>query len=206
VAFAEVLASSIKRQRVETVIGLGSQAEFVPVNGPWSDDSPVRGTDPYSQAKVHVRQALEDSGADTIWMRLFSVYGPGDESDWVLSRVVEGARSSKAVTLGLCENPWSFLHVDDVVSAISYGVDRKVSGSVVVTGTYSRPLRDWLTEAAFAVSGQAEGLIFSRDGESGRSIDAKPEKLLAAGWHPKVDFRTGIRGFADWMYGPLAKI
>jgi nucleoside-diphosphate-sugar epimerase len=63
-----------------------------------------------------------------------------------------------------------------------------------------------LTEAAFAVSGQAEGLIFSRDGESGRSIDAKPEKLFAAGWHPKVDFRTGIRGFADWMYGPLAKI
>lgn len=200
VKFARMLADEICRQKIPCVIGLGSQAEYEVSDRFWRDESSVIGLDAYSKAKIEVHGILQDSAERFAWMRLFSVYGRHDRNQWILPNVIKAITSNQSLALGSCDNTWSFLHIDDVISAIEKVIESDLSGSFAVTGVISKGLKHWIQDAVSSLEGDDSLITFSDTG-TGRNIGAIPEKLLEIGWKPKVEFKSGVRDYAEWLVG-----
>src|SRR5260370_38471518 len=86
------------------------------------EDALPRPTRLYGAAKVAAfyltRQLAEQAGLRHAWLRLFSVYGPGDNEAWLIPMLIGEMLAGRRPRTTLGVQMWDWLHVGDVARAL----------------------------------------------------------------------------------------
>jgi UDP-glucose 4-epimerase len=98
------------------------EAKYLPID----EDHPLRPMSPYAKSKIEAERYCLDSKSggspDTMILRLFNVYGPGQPADGysgVITRFIESMKVGKPVTIyGTGKQCRDFVNVEDVSAAI----------------------------------------------------------------------------------------
>ena len=107
-------------------IALGSQAEYGPINGRVDENHPCRPETAYGATKLACLALLEgfarQKGLAYVWLRLFSLYGPGEGEQWLIPSLIRQMKLGQSPQLSGCEQRYDYLHVHDLAAASAGGV------------------------------------------------------------------------------------
>jgi UDP-glucose 4-epimerase len=188
------------RAGVKIIVGVGSQAEYGPCEGPTSETASPRPTTLYGITKLAAGQALLQMAAERgmrgVWARIYSLYGPGDEGPWLVPSMIRAFRSGRAPQVTACEQMWEFLHVADAARAIASlvrcdsasGLYNVGSGSPVRLREVILALRDLV---APGISPMFGALPYRSD--QIMHLQADITRLTATtNWRPQVPLEEGL--------------
>jgi len=103
-------------------IGFGSQAEYGLIQGRVNEEHPCRPTTAYGVAKLACLTLLEGFARHRqishAWLRLFSIYGPGEGSQWFVPNLIRQLKAGQSPLLTGCEQRYDYLHVRDMALAV----------------------------------------------------------------------------------------
>lgn len=180
-------------------IGLGSQAEYGVSSELLSTASACLPTSPFGAAKLASMHQCgfrcSQLGLRFAWVRVFSVYGPHDRKNSLITSTINSLIAKKPVAFTKADNTWDFLHASDAAAAIyllaSY---RSPNGVYNLSSGLGRPLRQYIEIICsyFGVSASSSlGLI--EHPSSAISLNVDISRLSNdIGWSPLIDFNTGI--------------
>ena len=207
----EVLLAAA-RQGVRRVIFAGSSAVYgVPEHLPCSEGQRPAPTSPYGVSKlagelyVHALGAIH--GLETVVLRYFNVYGPGQDPGSEYAAVIP--RFISAVTQG--EQPTingagaisrDFVHIDDVVAAnLLAAGPSSPSGLTSNIGTGSETTLVQLLEAICAAAGRKVEPRYGppRPGDIAASVGDITAARVGLGYEPKVSLADGIASTVAWF-------
>ena len=188
-----VLASSV---------AIYGDPETVPID----ESHPTRPTSPYATDKLaidhYARVYHELYGLETVVLRYFNVYGPGQSTGnyaGVVSTFLEQARSGQPLTVeGDGSQTRDFVHVDDVVRANLAAATTEHVGEAFNVGTGDSVTIRELAELIAGVGGLTAGIVHTDprlgDVERSRADVSKARRLL--GFEPCVDLQSGLAELA----------
>jgi len=114
-----LLAEALK---VETIVGLGSQAEYGIKNKPIKETDSLEPVTLYGKMKVLAYHALQNfcvsRGMQFVWLRLFSSYGPMDNPQWLIPYLICSLLNNKEPLLTQGTQYWDYMYVKDIAKAI----------------------------------------------------------------------------------------
>ena len=182
--------------------GSWSQYHLGDPNRDITEDEPMDPPTVYGAAKVGAelvgRTASAEVGVPFITLRLFNVYGPGENSARLIPYVVDAVSTGSVSNLTSGEQIRDFVFVDDVAAAFEVcgALANPVSRSFnVATGTGTR-VRDVAIEAAQVAGGEHRFLRFGakpqREDEPPRVVGDARALTEATGWKPQVAVAEGI--------------
>ena len=103
-------------------IGLGSQAEYGPINGRVNEDYPCRPDTAYGATKLACLDLLAGFARQRqmafAWLRLFSIYGPDEGEQWFISSLIRQLQLGQPPQLSSCEQRYDYLHVHDLAAGL----------------------------------------------------------------------------------------
>jgi UDP-glucose 4-epimerase len=188
-------------------IGLGSQAEYGPSEGPIKEDNPNRPTTLYGIAKLSVGLLAErfcaELGLRFAWLRLFSCYGPMDDPAWMIPYLILKLLRGERPSLTGGAQLWDYIYVADVAEAIrqtalnpsTSGVFNLGSGRVETIRNIVEKVRDLVDPGLPLGFGE---------------IPYRPDQVMhlqadigrlqrATGWSPDVSLDDGLRRTVKWF-------
>lgn len=182
-------------------LGAGSQAEYGRVDGPLRPDTPCFPESGYGMAKLCAGQMSRAEcaahGLAHIWVRVLSVYGPGDGPDTLISGVIRQLLARRVPALTEGRQLWDYLYAGDAARAFLLLARRGVSGRVYPLGSgETRPLREYLLQLRDCID-PALPLGFGQIPYGPAQVmhlQADVSALRAdTGFTPQVPFAQGIR-------------
>jgi nucleoside-diphosphate-sugar epimerase len=186
-------------------VGVGSQGEYGPDSTMAEDGSP-RPTSLYGAAKVAAlfltRQLAEQAGLRHAWLRLFSVYGPGDNDAWLIPMLIGEMLAGRRPRTTLGTQYWDWLYVDDAARGIlsvavtpaAAGVFNLGSGRPVQVRSLIERIRDLAAPNMELVFGE---ISFRPDQVMHMQADISRLKA-ATGWTPEVGIEKGLADTVAW--------
>ena len=152
------------------------------------------------------KQAFEDvcayyvdaEGFTATHLRLFDVYGPGDERPKLMQYLVECARSGQSLNMSPGEQYLDLVHVDDVVTAFARAVDRQAAGEATgsevfaVSGGQRVTLRE-LVSRINRIVGRPLNVTFGGRPYRPREIMQPWQGDGVPGWTPRLTLDEGLR-------------
>lgn len=140
----------------QVFIGAGSQAEYGRVEGMLKPDTPCFPENGYGIAKLCAGQMsrieCKKLGMDHIWVRILSVYGPGDSDATMISGVIRALLFGQKPSLTAGEQLWDYLYASDAARAFRLIAEQGIGGKVYPLGGGSaRPLREYVEEIRDAI-------------------------------------------------------
>lgn len=188
-------------------VGLGSQAEYGPHSRMLDETAETAPTTLYGQSKLAACQATQAlcqaAKMRHAWLRVFSTYGPRDNTGWMIPSLIAALRAGQKLPLTPGEQKWGFLFVDDAADAIVAVAETEAADGVFNLGASDAPqLRDTITLLRDMVSpGTALGF-----GE----VPYRPDQVMhlqadiqklgrVTGWAPRVDLATGLDKTVRWF-------
>ncbi len=202
------LFSLVAQSGCSVFVGLGSQAEYGPCSGAIATDAPTNPTTLYGECKLATGRILAQLAKHHPqkprfgWLRLFSSYGPGDETYWMIPSLILQLLHRQVPPLTLGEQRWDYIYVDDVVRAISSaltsseasGVFNLGSGIAIPLASTIRTIRDLIDPALSLGFGQVP---YRPD--QVMHLEADISRLTElTGWTPRVLLADGLRQTVEW--------
>jgi nucleoside-diphosphate-sugar epimerase len=188
-------------------VGIGSQAEYGRYDRRIVESDLPQPTMLYGAAKLAanhlVAQRCRDAGVAFAWLRLFSVYGPGDNSNWLIPSTAASLVRGKAPLCTAGTQEWDYLHIDDVAAGVlaaatteeATGVFNLSSGDPVAVRTIVEMLRDIAAPGLNLTFG---GIPFGPD--QIMHLEGDNIRLReATGWSVQVPFGEGLRQVVDQL-------
>ena len=201
---AVALASRLGCRRF---IGIGSQAEYGRVDGILGPDTPACPETGYGIAKLAAglmtREYARQLGMVHHWVRVLSVYGPGDGSQSLVMTAIREFMEGSGAKFTKGEQDWDYLNSADAARALYRMGWRGVDGrTYVLGGGKSAKLRDYIEVIRQEVNPEAFAL-YGAVPYSDRQVmhlEADISDLRAdLGWEPAIGFREGIRALLREM-------
>lgn len=132
-----------------TFIGAGSQAEYGRVEGLLRPDTPCFPENGYGIAKrcagEMTRIECEKLGLRQVWVRVLSVYGPGDGEGTLVSSVIDALLAGRIPACTAGEQLWDYLYSDDAAKAFVRLAESGRHGAVYPLGSGRvRPLKEYI--------------------------------------------------------------
>lgn len=187
-------------------LSTGSQAEYGRVSGIISEDQPLRPETAYGVAKAALSQLIpaycQRAGMQSIWMRIFSVYGPGDLPIHMLPTLINGLLERQRPALTAGGQQWDYLYIDDVVDAIARsatapglsGVFNLASGRVANLRSIIERVRDLIDPSLPVGLGD---LPYSHD--QVMHLEGNIARIREAiGWEPRTSLEDGLQKTVAW--------
>jgi nucleoside-diphosphate-sugar epimerase/glycosyltransferase involved in cell wall biosynthesis len=188
----------------------GSSSEYgANCSGPDEDDR----CDPnshYALSKVaaanYLRYMGQTIGFPAVNLRLYSVYGPLEDSSRLIPRLLRQALAGKLPPLVDPSTSRDFLHVDDVCAAFILAATRmnpEIYGKSFNVGSGRKTTIADLVDLTREVFGVTEEPRFSS--MEGRAWDladwyANPARAKALlGWEPRISLAEGLKTTSDWV-------
>lgn len=207
IATTVALADAAIAAGARKFVGLGSQAEYGRFDRRIVESDLPCPTMLYGAAKLSachlVRQRCGDARISFAWLRLFSVYGPGDNPNWLIPSVAAALARGEVPKCTLGTQLWDYLHIDDAaagtlaaaVAADATGTFNLSSGRPVAVRAIVERLRDLLAPGLSLRFGEVEfgpQQIMHLEGDSTRLTKA-------TGWAPRIDTLAGLADVAmEW--------
>ncbi|MFN3326299.1 MAG: NAD-dependent epimerase/dehydratase family protein [Bryobacteraceae bacterium] len=194
------------RGGARTWIGLGSQAEYGPHNGPLDENAAPRPTSVYGAAKLCASLLAADYcrryAMRFAWLRLFSCYGPQDDPSWLLPTLIRTLLAGQRPALTLGEQLWDYIYVTDAAEAIcrvalapdAAGVFNLGSGQPRTIRSIAEMVRDAIDPALPLGFGE---LPYRNDQVMHLEADIRRLRR-ATGWEPRVSLPEGVRRTIEW--------
>ena len=195
------LLEAAHRAGARLFLSTGSQAEYGRVSGAIDEEQPVRPETAYGVAKAALSQLVpaycQRAGMRSLWLRIFSVYGPGDAPEHMLPTLIRSLRQGERPALTAGEQQWDYLYIDDAVDAIvTAAVTNTLDGIFNVASGRAVPLR--------AIVEQVRDLIDPALPLSFGDIPYRKDQTMhlegdirrltnATGWRPQTPLTEGLR-------------
>lgn len=167
---------------IERFVLLGSQAED--------------GFGPYSEAKRALKRIMHDTGLNFVWAKLFSVYGPGDHPDTLISKVIYKLLHNEPIRLTKCETIWDYLYVDDVCKGLQSVALSGIRGTISIGSGEGVHIKDVVLMLRDMINPKAK-IIFAGDD----LIDYKVANTAHINtiWKPEVTLAEGLKRTVEWQ-------
>ena len=147
--------SVAKELGCDVFIGTGSQAEYGPLDleriAPESPCNPklAYGICKYAAGKLAFLEG-ERLGLPVAWVRVFSIYGPGDKPSTMITSTLRRMLAGERVSFTPGEQLWDYLYCDDAARAL-YLLGRRggqASGIFCLGSGNARPLAEYIRNMA----------------------------------------------------------
>ena len=186
-------------------VGIGSQAEYGRYDRKILEIDLPQPTMLYGAAKLAANhlaaQRCREAGVAFAWLRLFSVYGPGDNANWLIPSTAASLVKGESPRCTAGTQKWDYLHIDDVADGIlsvattggATGVFNLSSGDPVAVRTIVEMLRDLAapgTNLTFGAVPFGPDQIMHLEGDNRRLREA-------TGWSVRVPLSEGLRQVVD---------
>lgn len=200
------IMEAAQRAGAKLFLSTGSQAEYGRVAGAIPEDHPLRPESAYGVAKAALSQMVpaycDRAGMRSLWLRIFSVYGPGDSPAHMLPALIESLLRGERPSLTAGEQQWDYLYIEDAIAAVVQaactpslsGVFNVASGSAVSLRSVAEQVRDLIDVAlplGFGEVPYAANQVMHLQGGIKRLRDA-------TGWQPQIGLREGLRRTVAW--------
>lgn len=191
----------------QVFLGAGSQAEYGRVEGALKPDTPCNPENGYGMAKLCAGQMsrleCQRLGMAHIWMRILSVYGPGDGAGSMIMSTIRNLLARQRPSLTAGAQVWDYLYAADAAEALYraalYGHDGAIyplgSGTAMPLRNYVEMLRDAIDPALPLGFGEVP---YSPTQVMHLQADIS-ELTDHTGFVPAVDFSSGIRETVNWV-------
>ena len=192
---------------VRKFVGIGSQAEYGPYDRRISESELPQPTMLYGAAKLSAyhltRQRAREADMAFAWLRLFSVYGPGDNPNWLIPSATASLVRGVAPKCTLGTQKWDYLHIDDVARGIlaaaltaeATGLFNLSSGTPVSVRSIIERLRDLAApglEFSFGAIPFGPDQIMHLEGDNSRLKHV-------SGWAPVIHPLDGLADVVSQM-------
>ena len=200
---ADLLTTAAKAG-CRTFLGVGSQAEYGPSRELLREDSPTRPTTVYGAAKLATSVLLSRLAAMRdmrfAWLRLFSVYGPQDAPDTLVSYVTTELLAGRCPAVSRGDHEWDYLYIDDAARAFVAVGASQATGVINVASGDAKPLRETIVSLRDAIDPSlpiAFGAV-PEPASGAFPLRANVDGLRQIGWRPTVDPRDGASRTVAW--------
>ena len=138
--FPHALARELARSGCRRLVTAGSSSEYGPVDGPMREELAAAPDDLYGATKLAgalmARAVGLEEGLETVHLRLFSVYGPGEDERRLIASVARALVEGRPIDLTEGEQVRDFVYVDDVAEAFLAAARAPgASGEIVNVGS-----------------------------------------------------------------------
>lgn len=103
-------------------IGFGSQAEYGNLDKTISENDECNPVTMYGKAKYYCSQISKDLcsslNINHSWLRLFSVYGPDDNHEWLIIYLIKKMLLNESIDVTKGDQKWDYLYVEDIISML----------------------------------------------------------------------------------------
>ncbi|MDB5642135.1 MAG: NAD(P)-dependent oxidoreductase [Hyphomicrobiales bacterium] len=199
------LVAQAAQAGAKIVIGLGTQAEYGLTTSIVDEDAPTRPVTLYGVAKLAAGGTLlrlaQQNGMRGVWGRVFGVYGPFETAPSLLPTVARELAAGRAPRLTPCTQPWDFLHVRDVASAVADLLDCEAANGIFnIARGEAAPLRDTVLRLRDLIDASLEPAFGAVPfgPEQIRFLGGDPGRLMTTtDWRPVVPLEAGLREVAQ---------
>ena len=182
-------------------IGAGSQAEYGRVSGKISPNHSPNPDISYGVAKyaagVLSRIMCNEIEMEHSWTRIFSIYGQYDNSETLVSYLLNCFKEDKLCNLTNCEQMWDFLHVDDCAKALISIAKHGKNGSVYNIGSGKAQKLKEFVETISQISKTKAHINYGSIPYTKNQVmhlEADIENLTKdTGFFPTISFEDGIK-------------
>jgi len=191
----------------EAFVGAGSQAEYGPSRVPLDESCPTLPATLYGAAKLATSVLLGrlavHLGVRFAWLRVFSVYGPQDGSDTLVSYVIRELLAGRCPAVGKGDHMSDYLFVDDAAAAFVTVAEKQAAGVIDVAHGQARPLRETIEALRNAID-PSLAIAFGAIEEPPTGtfpLLARVSRLKELGWMPAVALESGLALTVAWHQG-----
>lgn len=186
-----------QKLHIKQFIMTGSQAEYGICNKQVDENAPVNPNTAYGACKLACYNILNTLSKQIdlpfTWVRVFSVYGEGDNPNTLISYLFKCFKKNEIPKLTKGDQLWDFLYAEDAASALyllgkecKYGIYNLASGK-------SRPLKEFIIEARDLIAPDKKLNFSSEKISNVVELRANINKIKNdIGWEPEVSFENGI--------------
>ena len=158
-------------------------------------------------ASEHYLRIYEDYGIDSYAMRLFTVYGPGQNMDnlrqGMVSIFMAQANNFKHIHIkGSLDRYRDFIYIDDVVSAFIMAFESNLNGfnyfnvSTSVKTTVGQLIENIINLFSEKITQKIEGRT---DGDILGMYGNNDMLKSIIGWHPQTELKDGLAKMYKWL-------
>jgi nucleoside-diphosphate-sugar epimerase len=150
-SFLVSLLEIVKKTNISKIIALGSQAEYGNFEGSVNENDACNPTSAYGAnkvcASVIIKSFAELNKLGWYWIRIFSVFGPREESNWLIPATINNLLEKKEINLTPCEQRYDYLFTKDFATGIMSVVKNtsNISGIYNMSSGQSIKLKDLLS-------------------------------------------------------------
>jgi UDP-glucose 4-epimerase len=181
-------------------VGAGSQAEYGKISGKVSENAPISPVMAYGIAKYATGRISSvlcgKLGIRHVWLRIFSVYGPHNRNDNMITYCMEKLLKGEKPSLTKCEQEWDYLYSADAAKALRLAFEKGTNGAVYNVGSgrtkklseYVKIMRDAINPSLPLGFGDIE----YPDGQVMKLCADIAAFSTETGFKPETDFKDGI--------------
>jgi len=164
--YSKELFDLAKECNTKKIISLGSQAEYGAYGFPVNEKTTPMPNDAYGAIKTltanYLRNLFENTETDWYWIRIFSVFGIGENSSWLLPTVISKLVKNESIPLTSCEQQYNYLYISDFLKQFLAVVQcsENKSGIYNLCSSESIPIKNLLLQIANLMGLSSELLQF----------------------------------------------
>jgi UDP-glucose 4-epimerase len=206
------LAAWALERGIPTLVHASSMGVYGdPASLPVAETAPARPKSWYGASKRAAERSLDvatDQGLRTVSMRMFSIYGPGQDLADLRQGMVSiflsmALRGDPIVVRGSLDRVRDFVYIDDCVAAWRAALERPEASGPVNVGTGVGTTVGELVDGLLAALGKQGGHPVEADagstpGDQFATV-ADPERAREIlGWTPRWALRDGLEAMVAW--------
>ena len=184
--------------KIKKFIGIGSWAEYGNLNQLMKEEMQVFPDSYYGKYKqkcyLCCKNLSETSDMSFVWARIFSIYGPGDYSNSLITDLCRKMLKNEDINLSACEHLWNYLYVSDAAEIlVSLGINPRVHGVFNVASSKSQVLKDYIFEIKEIIQSESR-LNFGVINSNNINMQPDRDKLRSEiGRYKEISFKDGIQ-------------
>lgn len=191
---------------VKHVIAVGTQWEYGTRKGTAREDDKLDPFNPLAAAKISLellgREMAKTHNIKFSWLRLFSVYGPGQRPGALIPSVVRSLKDGNSPQIKALDARNDFVYVDDVARAVSCVIknQKEQFGFYNVASGKLTGIRE-IVGRIYKKFGKRIGKNMKSHGAShvpGLQADISRIKC-EIGWRPEIDIVNGVGMTVDYF-------
>lgn len=208
-ATRRLLDACLAAPAVRRVVYASSSSVYGDAPLPFLETGEPAPISPYGRTKLDAERlclAANGPALETVALRYFTVYGPGQRPDMGLRRFAEAALAGETIELlGDGTQSRDFTYVDDIVDATRRAADAPAAGLAINVGGGSRITLLGVFDVLGELLGRPLDVAFqpfARGDVRHTAADGSRARELL-GFEARVDFVEGYRREVDWLRGRI---